>query len=58
MSHAHHCKVCGQLVAMCDGDTCAQEQDHYCSVHHPDPAHHVEDKPTVRMTVRVDNSEA
>lgn len=73
MAHTHHCDVCKQPVAICDGDICQQdvvrdpdtgqpvldadghlqEQKHYCTVHHPDPQFKVEDKPTVRMTVRL-----
>jgi hypothetical protein len=58
MSHTHHCVICMQPVAVCDSDTCQHEGPQYCTVHHPDPAFKVEDKATVRMTVRVDNSEA
>lgn len=53
MSHTHHCEVCKQPVAICDGDSCVQEGPHYCTVHHPDPQFRVEDKPTVRMTVKL-----
>lgn len=50
--HSHFCKVCLTQTAVCDGP-CVQEEDHYCSQHHPDPEHRVEDKPTVRMTVKL-----
>jgi len=66
MAHTHFCEVCKQPVAHCD-DPCQHEGKHYCSVHVPPELHaskkspyfgkRVEDKPTVRMTVRVDNSE-
>lgn len=42
MAHVHHCKVCGVAVASC-ADACQQEEDHFCSMHHPDPEHHVEE---------------
>ena len=59
MAFTLHCPVCKQVtghvaddhrgeVPMVDG-----QPAEYCSVHHPDPDHRIEDKPTVRMTVRV-----
>lgn len=54
MSHAHLCVTCGQPVAICDGDRCQQEGDHYCTPHHTDPQFKAVDKPTVRMTVGID----
>lgn len=53
MAHTHHCEVCKQPVAVCDDGGCQGDTGHYCTVHHPNPAHHVEDKPTVRMTVKL-----
>lgn len=52
MAHTHHCKVCNIAVAICDGP-CIQEEDHYCSQHHTDANFRIEDKPTVRMTVKI-----
>jgi hypothetical protein len=55
MGHTHHCEVCKQPVAICGESYCEQDdQRHYCSVHHPDPSFHIEDKPIVRMTVKVE----
>jgi hypothetical protein len=51
-AHNHFCEVCKQAVAHCSG-ACQNEGPQFCSVHHPDPAHRVEDKPVVRMTVNV-----
>lgn len=53
MLHYHKCghklpnnQVCGQIVAVCGGESCEQDkQDHWCSIHHPDPAHHIEPTP-------------
>lgn len=46
MSHQHYCKVCKIPVAICDGDSCVQDtEEHYCSIHHPDPQHRVEVQP-------------
>lgn len=42
MSHTHHCKVCNTPMAICDGESCVQEGDHYCPLHVPKEAH--EDK--------------
>lgn len=58
MPHIHNCKVCNEQVAICAGD-CQQETDHYCSVHHPDPEHHVEPTPplTKPITVRIEKAE-
>ena len=40
MSHIHNCSVCGQMVAVCDGEICEHDLDrHYCSVHVPQKAH-------------------
>lgn len=62
-AHVHHCAICGQVVATCSSDTCQHDGPQYCSVHVP-VAHHtdkkhpyfgtrVEDKPTVRMHVKL-----
>lgn len=52
MAHTHECAICKQIVAHCDGE-CQHQGEQFCSVHHPDPQFKVEDKPTVRMTVKV-----
>jgi len=57
MAHTHHCQICKQVTAVCDDNHCQGDEGHYCPTHHPDPQFHIEDKPTVRMTVRVDNSD-
>jgi hypothetical protein len=54
MAHNHHCKVCKIPVASCDHGACQGEGDYYCSLHHPDSAIRVEDKPTVKMIVGID----
>jgi hypothetical protein len=41
--HNHLCKVCGVAVAICDGESCVGEGDHYCSLHVPKEAHKDED---------------
>jgi len=53
--HYHKCaqelpnnQVCGQVVAVCAGEGCEQEHDHYCSIHHPDPSHRVEPTPPLK----------
>jgi len=62
-----YCKTCKQQVGMVeDGHSDADGRDHFCTVHVPSELHEmkdhqyegarVEDKPTVRMTVKVDNS--
>lgn len=53
MAHSHNCKVCGVEVARCSDDSCLNKEhanagEHYCSIHHPDPEHHVE--PTKPLT--------
>lgn len=61
MPHVHQCAVCKQTVAVCDDSSCQQQEEqedgggrpYYCSAHHPDPEHRVEDKPMVRFTVAV-----
>lgn len=65
MAHTHQCKVCKVPVAICDdvgchqgkhpetGDLIPVDTHDYCSLHHPDEANRVEDKPVVRMTVKV-----
>jgi hypothetical protein len=53
MMHYHKCghklannQVCGQIVAVCGGQSCEQDHDeHFCSIHHPDPAHYVPPTP-------------
>jgi len=52
MAHSHHCKVCNVVTAMCDGP-CVQEEDHYCSLHTPDPALRHNPAPVPRMNVRI-----
>jgi len=52
MAHTHHCVVCNNVVAVC-GDAGCQSDEGYCTLHHPDPDHHAEDKPVVRMTVAI-----
>lgn len=62
MPHLHYCKVCNEQVAVCSDDSCLTDEthanavEHYCSVHHPDPEHHVEPtEPLSRpITVRVE----
>jgi hypothetical protein len=51
--HHHNCKeplpnkqVCGQLVAVVEGQNCADcGGDHRCSIHHADPQFRVEPTP-------------
>jgi hypothetical protein len=51
--HYHKCKepqannqVCGQIVAAVQGSSCGEcEDDHRCSVHHPDSQFRVEPTP-------------
>lgn len=50
--HTHFCGTCGAMVAVCTED-CQHTGPQYCSIHHPDPQFKIEDKPTVRMTVKV-----
>jgi hypothetical protein len=52
VSHTHHCVVCNMTVAICS-EACVHEGDHYCSVHHPDPAKRHNPAPVARMNVRV-----
>lgn len=64
MAHTHECETCKQPVAHCEG-VCKHEGPQHCSMHvpmeyHNDPDHpyagaRVDDKPTVRMTVKVAN---
>lgn len=47
MAHTHHCEVCQISTAVCTDQACegeghANAGKHYCSIHHPDPAHRVE----------------
>lgn len=61
--HTHYCAICGTQVAVCDHEGCEHEGPQYCSVHVPQELHEavghpyegkrIEDKPTVRMTVKV-----
>jgi len=54
--HYHKCcqelannQVCGQVVAVCGGESCEQDKEsHYCSIHHPDPQHHIEPTPPLK----------
>lgn len=50
--HSHYCDVCKVFVAAC-ADQCVHDGKSFCSQHHPDPEHRIEDKPTVRMTVKI-----
>jgi hypothetical protein len=52
-AHNHFCEVCKQAVAHCGAGDCQHPGPHYCSAHHPDPDHRVDDKPITRMTVAV-----
>lgn len=61
-AHNHFCEVCKSPVAHCAGP-CQHEGPQYCSAHVPVEHHHdpdhpyfgarVEDKPTVRMHVKI-----
>jgi hypothetical protein len=58
MAHIHHCKICNEQVAICSDDSCLDPGhpnagEHYCSVHHPDPAHHVEPTPPLARPISV-----
>ena len=62
--HTHHCHVCCIPVATCAGGECSfpdlrpdcddkeclalSHGHHYCSIHHPDPNHHIEPDPPPR----------
>ena len=53
MAHQHYCRVCKIPVAVCNDESCFQPDgdgefrhpnagEHYCSIHHPDPAYRVD----------------
>lgn len=49
-NHEKTGSVCQQIVAAADGLSCAEcegenKVEHFCSIHHPDPEHHVEPTP-------------
>jgi hypothetical protein len=55
MPHYHYCAICKIPVALCSDDSCKEEDsghanvgEHYCSIHHPDPEHHVEPTPPLK----------
>lgn len=53
-AHNHFCAVCLQPVAHCGaGGSCQHPDPQYCSVHHPDPEYRAEDKPVIRMHVKL-----
>lgn len=63
-AHNHFCEVCKSAVAHCGAEgPCQHEGPQYCSAHVPIEYHHdpdhpyfgtrVEDKPTVRMHVKI-----
>lgn len=55
-AHNHFCETCQTAVAHCAG-VCQNPGKHYCSAHHPSPKHRIEDKPMVRMHVKVAKDE-
>lgn len=54
--HYHKCsqtfdngQKCHEIVAACEGGDCAgNDEGHFCSIHHPDPEHHVEPTPPLK----------
>ena len=59
MGYTLHCPVCKQVTGCVDSEHMGAVTmvdgvpAEYCTLHHPDPAFHAEDKPTARMNVKI-----